>query len=103
VESDTRFRLIKIQIDWEIDALLDYEPSNLCYISVPKQLIGSTFGTMYSSLSCTLGIIPVAILREELNEILGNKLPFVYTNPPKSLLLLENDLIYVLATPSQIF
>jgi hypothetical protein len=93
---------VRYKIDWEIDSVLDYEPSNLCYIAVPPDLEGKSFGALYRSLSESLGIIPIGILREEMNPYLGNKFPFVYTNPPSSLLLLSTDLVYVLANANQV-
>jgi hypothetical protein len=93
---------VRYKIDSEIDSALDYEPSNLCYIAVPADMEGKSFGTLYRSLSESLGIVPIGILREEMNPYLGNKFPFVYTNPPSSLLLLSTDLVYVLANANQV-
>jgi hypothetical protein len=93
---------VRYKIDHEIDSLLEYKPSNLCYISVPSEMVGKSFGAIYQSLSDSIGIIPIGILREENNHSLGNKYPFVYTNPPSCMLLLASDLIYVLANPDQI-
>ncbi|KAJ3312196.1 hypothetical protein HDV04_003329 [Boothiomyces sp. JEL0838] len=88
----------KAQSDYENDQLLDFEPSSLCYISVPGDMVNKQFGFLFQTLTEIHGIVPIGILRSE-DEKLMNPLPFVYTNPPWSLLLMRNDLVYVLANP----
>ncbi|KAJ3258368.1 hypothetical protein HK103_003656 [Boothiomyces macroporosus] len=88
----------KAQSDYENDQLLDFEASSLCYISVPGDMVNKQFGFLFQTLTEIHGIVPIGILRSE-DEKLKNPLPFVYTNPPWSLLLMQNDLVYVLANP----
>jgi hypothetical protein len=95
-----RFAGVRFKIDSEIDAALKLEPSNLSYISVPKEFIGRSFGCLFHSLSSVLGVIPIGILRNQSASVSGNVLPYVYTNPVWSLLLLETDFVYVLASKS---
>ena len=79
------------------DVIHDYhiEPSNLCYISVPIDFHGQTFGSFFAFLVETQGIIAIGLLRDGEDP----SLPFVYTNPPFSLLLKGSDLAYCLAHP----
>ncbi|KAI8894303.1 hypothetical protein BC833DRAFT_624078 [Globomyces pollinis-pini] len=93
---------VRYEVDYELDNLLGFEPSNLCYIAVPENLLQYTFGHLYELLAQTVGIIPIGILRETDVICLKNKLPFVYTNPPWSLQLRKTDLIYVIANPNKL-
>lgn len=79
------------------DVIHDYhiEPSNLCYISVPIDFQGQTFGSFFAFLVEMQGIIAIGLLRDGEDP----SLPFVYTNPPFSLLLKGSDLAYCLAHP----
>lgn len=47
-------------------------------------------------LALNQGMIPIGLLRERDVEELGNEMPFVFTNPPPSLVLRGNDLVYVI-------
>ncbi|KAH6564138.1 hypothetical protein BASA50_006828 [Batrachochytrium salamandrivorans] len=85
-----------------IHAQLGVERSGLCYICVPVEFVGRTFGLMFENLAHNAGVIPIGLLREEIDTGLGNKLPFIVTNPIFSLLLKATDLVYVLATPTQV-
>ncbi|KAI9327211.1 hypothetical protein BDR26DRAFT_97479 [Obelidium mucronatum] len=65
-------------------------------IPVPSAFVNRTFGELYQVLALNHGIIPMGIHRG-VNITLRNKLPFVFTNPLPSVLLLEGDLLFVLA------
>lgn len=80
----------------------DYQSSSICCISVPPECVNQPYINLYESLTKLIGIIPIGILRDEIYPSLGNRLPFVITNPMPSMLLKQSDLIYVLATPSQL-
>ena len=63
-------------------------------IPVPQQYIGKTYGEMYYNLAVHNEIIPLGLYRFP-NK--GNHpLPFVCTNPPKSTIVREEDMVYVL-------
>ena len=57
-------------------------------------------GELYRELVLNHNIVPIGLYRMADEKNLGNRLPFVYTNPLQSLLLRETDLIYVLAPNS---
>ncbi len=79
------------------DVIRDYhfEASNLCYTAIPADFYGKTFGLLFMFLVEIQGVIAIGLLREG-EDI---HLPFVYTNPPYSLLLKSTDLVYCLAHP----
>ncbi|KAJ3299619.1 hypothetical protein HK104_008212 [Borealophlyctis nickersoniae] len=82
----------------ELDKHLGVDPSYLCLIGVPPEYMGQTFASLYRELALNQGIVPIGLLRDTDFTGAGNKLPFVFTNPPASLLLRESDLVYVLFT-----
>nr|KAJ3416644.1 potassium channel, sub T, member 2 [Polyrhizophydium stewartii] len=82
---------------------LGIDRAGLCYVTVPPEFVHLPFGKLYENLACSVGVIPIGLLREEVDQAgLGNKLPFIVANPPFSLLLKETDLVYVLASPKQV-
>jgi hypothetical protein len=62
---------------------------------VPIEFQGQPFGSFFAFLVEIQGIIAIGLLREGEDP----SLPFVYTNPPFSLLLKASDLAYCLAHP----
>ena len=76
---------------------LKVDPSHLCYVDCPVEFVGNTFGDLYETFSVQNGIIPLGLLRPagDFKES-GNILPYVYTNPLRSILLKEHDLVFVL-------
>jgi hypothetical protein len=69
---------------------------SLCSIEPPVELQGKSFIKLYESLARE-GVIPIGILRNELDRNAGNLFPFVITNPLPSLIILGTDVIYVFA------
>ncbi|KAJ3273634.1 potassium channel, sub T, member 2 [Terramyces sp. JEL0728] len=90
---------VRYKVDSEIDSMLEFELATLRSIKVPREFVDGTFGRLYYNLCETLGVIPIGLLRD-VDPDLGNVMPFVFTNPPWSLLLKNTDSIYVIATPS---
>ncbi|TPX56270.1 hypothetical protein PhCBS80983_g04659 [Powellomyces hirtus] len=70
--------------------------SLLTTIPVGDTMHGKSFGDIYQALALNHGVVPVAILRAPA-EILGNVLPFVYTNPVPATLLDKRDRLFVLS------
>lgn len=75
---------------------LQISPSYLCYIDVLEGFENRPFGHLFAELASRYGIIALGLYRAANNPVLGNSLPFVYTNPLASTLVIENDLVYVL-------
>lgn len=75
--------------------------ASVCSIAVPPECAGQSFLHLFQALAQHRGIVPLGLLRDEIDPLLGNRLPFVLTNPPPSLLLRATDLVYVLATRGQ--
>ncbi|KAJ3014222.1 potassium channel, sub T, member 2 [Thoreauomyces humboldtii] len=86
---------IRLKRDIDMDNLLGIEPSFLCYVKVPEDFVGRTFLQLYGELAINHGILPIGLLRQP-DESLGNKLPFVFTNPLPSIVLKDTDLVYAL-------
>jgi hypothetical protein len=79
-----------------------FASSRVCCVTVPTEYVGRPYERFYHALTRHASIVPIGLLRDEVNGELGNKLPFVVTNPIASLLLRSTDLVYVLATQSQL-
>ncbi|KAI8388327.1 uncharacterized protein BYT42DRAFT_559714 [Radiomyces spectabilis] len=71
---------------------------HLTSIPIPPEFVNQTFAFMFESLLLDQGILPIGLLRAP-SEAFGNELPFVYTNPVPSLLLKEDDVVYILSRP----
>ncbi|KAJ3414468.1 potassium channel, sub T, member 2 [Chytridiales sp. JEL 0842] len=84
--------------DVKLDKQMNINPAHLCQVNVPDSLVGRPFVELFDEFSIRHGVVPIGIYRASDNDGLGNRLPFVYTNPLASLLLKENDVVYVLAT-----
>ncbi|KAJ3120311.1 hypothetical protein HK100_012850 [Physocladia obscura] len=65
-------------------------------ISVPESFVGKTYGELYEEMCGNQGIVPMGIYRA-ISADLKNKLPYVYTNPMPGVLLMEGDLLFILA------
>ena len=85
-----------------LEERMNLNTPHLCYISVPDEFVGLTFGSLFKDLMCKFGILAIGLFREEINTPLGNRLPFVYTNPLSSALLRATDRVYVLASNEQL-
>jgi hypothetical protein len=74
--------------------------SNLYQIGIPEGLTTRTYGALYKLLA-NQKMIPLGILRGVFANTKtgpkGNKLPYVYTNPPKDTELFTCDKIFVLS------
>ena len=86
----------------ELDKEFNMTSRSLSYISVPSQFVGLSYGEYFEDLNLRHGILAIGIYRDEIHPDLQNRLPFVYTNPLRSLILKKTDLIYVIADDSQI-
>ncbi|KAK6097551.1 hypothetical protein MT418_001655 [Batrachochytrium dendrobatidis] len=85
-----------------VQSQLGVERAGLCYVCVPQDFIGKPFGQLFEYFAHDAGVVPIGLLREEIDPSASNKLPFIVTNPLFSLLLKKSDLVYVLATPRQV-
>ena len=77
------------------------QPS-LCYVSVPQECANKPFSFLFKMIVQCMNIIPIGLLRDEIDPSLGNRLPFIITNPVPSFIVRSTDLVYVLATPKQL-
>ena len=95
---------VPVEIPEEIVRRNNIETSNLCYFAVADEFKDQTFGKLFQTLSETQNIIALGLLREKDGEngTFADNMPFVYTNPPMSLLLKSTDLVYCLAHPVQL-
>jgi hypothetical protein len=80
--------------------LLRVESSCLYQMSIPENLEPKTYGALYQHLSLQ-GIIPLGLLRGVAPGISmgrkSNKIPYVFTNPPKDTELYNCDKVFVLS------
>jgi hypothetical protein len=81
----------------ELDKMIGIRPSFLSQIHVPEEFYGRSYGELYSYLTLGKDIVPIALYRATNTDSLGNILPFVYTNPIYSLVLLHSDIVFVLS------
>ncbi|TPX62023.1 hypothetical protein SpCBS45565_g07077 [Spizellomyces sp. 'palustris'] len=98
------FRLlcgVRYKHDIDMDNLLGVDPSYLCCIPVPSEYEYQPFSVLYRELALNQGVIPLALLRDTNDPTLGNRLPFVFTNPLPSIILKATDLVYVLTPVSK--
>ncbi|KAJ3330214.1 hypothetical protein HDU76_006197 [Blyttiomyces sp. JEL0837] len=86
---------VRTRKDEEYDKILGITPSTFCQIYVPRGFEHRPYGELYRELTLNHGIVPLGVYRD--SEQFGNILPFVYTNPLHSLVLLPSDLIFVLS------
>ena len=64
-------------------------------IPVPESFVGKTFVALFEAWLLDHGILALGLFRAP-TLAFGNELPFVYSNPVPSLMLLESDHVYVL-------
>ncbi|CDS07314.1 hypothetical protein LRAMOSA01263 [Lichtheimia ramosa] len=62
---------------------------------VPDSFVGKTFVALFEAWLLDHGILALGLFRAP-TAAFGNELPFVYSNPVPSLMLLESDHVYVL-------
>lgn len=70
--------------------------SHLNSIPLPAGFTNQSFMTLFDTLLLDHGVLTIGLLRAPTYR-LGNKLPFVYTNPVPSLILEPTDSLYVLS------
>ncbi|KND00276.1 uncharacterized protein SPPG_09209 [Spizellomyces punctatus DAOM BR117] len=98
------FRLlcgVRYKHDVDMDKLLGVDPSYLCCVPVPSEYEHQPFSVLYREFALNQGVIPIALLRDTDDPKLGNRLPFVFTNPLPSIILKSSDLVYVLTPVSK--
>ncbi|TPX56518.1 hypothetical protein PhCBS80983_g04476 [Powellomyces hirtus] len=93
---------VRLQRDVEMDEELGIDPSFLCYVEVPDCYVGRTYLSLYAEFALNQNIIPIGLLRDTDNVSLGNKIPFVFTNPLPSIVLRASDLVYALTPVSHV-
>ena len=80
--------------------LLKVESSCLYQMNIPENLEKKTYGELYKLLS-TQGIIPLGLFRGIFSNISigpkANKMPYVFTNPPKTAEVYSCDKVFVLS------
>ncbi|KAJ3371623.1 tripeptidyl-peptidase II Tpp2 [Kappamyces sp. JEL0680] len=86
---------IRYDSDRQLDTRPDFPQSILQAIYLPPVLAGKPFGFVYQYLAQKKGWVVLGLYKAP-DLLLGNAAPFVYANPPWSLLLSSNDLLYVL-------
>ena len=92
---------VRTEEELDLEHYLETDSKTLSYVAIPSSFIGSCF----SDLFCYFlqhEIIAIGLLRNDISPELGNRLPFVYTNPMPSLILKESDLVYILASDLQL-
>ncbi|KAI8923981.1 hypothetical protein BC831DRAFT_12792 [Entophlyctis helioformis] len=92
----------RFKTDLELDELMDIAPAGLCQIAVPALAVDRPYAFLFQILATEYGVIPIGLLRESIDPAWGNKLPFVITNPVRSLLVKRDDLVFVIASPSNL-
>ena len=74
--------------------------STLCQINIPEGLESRTYGALYRLLA-SQGCIPIGLYRGVFPQMKAgpkhNKMPYVYTNPPKDTELFSCDKVFVLS------
>ena len=92
---------LKTREEYEIDALLGLPHQYLTLVDVPDELLYTpappTFGILFRHLLTSYQVIPLALYREA-NSYFGNELPFVYTAPLHSTVVLPTDRVYVISS-----
>ncbi|KAJ3050994.1 hypothetical protein HK102_012163, partial [Quaeritorhiza haematococci] len=81
--------------DIELDMLMGVKPAHLCHINVPQEFQGKPFKDLFYEFTTNRNMIPIGLLRQNDDPALGNRLPFVYTNPLPSVVVRGSDLVYV--------
>lgn len=88
--------------DYKLEKACNIKSARIFCVDVPDEYIDQNFEILFRSLSYSMGIIPIGVLREGISIELGNVLPFLITNPLPSMILRKNDLIYVIASSNQL-
>ncbi|KAL2913073.1 hypothetical protein HK105_207418 [Polyrhizophydium stewartii] len=91
---------VRFKSDLDNEEKLGLRPGHVCYIAPPEGSVGKTYGALVHSLIVNTGFVPIGLLRQRIDPSIGNRLPFVVSNPVASLIVKPEDLVYVLAIPS---
>ncbi|ORY33197.1 hypothetical protein BCR33DRAFT_520637 [Rhizoclosmatium globosum] len=80
----------------ESPEIMGVKKSWIGQIPLPPGFVNRTYGELYQELALNQGIIPMGLYRQ-VYPTLRNKLPYVFTNPLSVVLLMEGDIVFVLA------
>ena len=86
--------LIRI-VEQFMQGSLNQYGSFLGCIAVPEILINKTYGELFYSMALKMEMIPLGLYRGP-GGASKSPLPYVFTNPTKTTIVRENDLVYVL-------
>lgn len=75
---------------------------HLTSIPVAPEFANKPFAFMFETLLLDQGVLPLGLLRAP-DDVLGNELPFVYTNPVPSLIVKDTDKVFILSSPKAHF
>ena len=79
-----------------MEKLFNFKGSNLFLI--PNEIKNESYIDMYERLVSKYGVVPIALYRQNLIE----NFYYVYTNPKKTTLIRDSDLIFVLSSTEQV-
>ena len=79
-----------------MEKLFNFKGSNLFLI--PNEIKNESYIDMYERLVSKYGVVPIALYRKNLIE----NFYYVYTNPKKTTLIRDSDLIFVLSSTEQV-
>jgi hypothetical protein len=91
--SSNSLVFFNLKRDYEFDQQAGIESKSLHCVPIPEKYIGSTWGDLFVGIYLDHDVLAIGLYRDISNEM-GNRLPFVYTNPLASLILLKTDKIY---------
>jgi hypothetical protein len=107
-DSLTVFHLLcglKTHTQYEHDAQAGLRHQALTLVDVPDELLyrpqPPTFGMLFRLLVTSYRVLPLGLYRDA-NRTLGNRLPFVYTSPLHSTVVLPTDRVYVLSSEDDV-
>lgn len=85
-------KIIKLEKELKIPS------SNMYLLQMPEAFVSETFEKLFNHLIDSNYVIPLGLYRRSVNE----NFYFVYTNPSKSILLRQTDLVFVLGQTNNI-
>mmetsp|Transcript_35513 Transcript_35513/g.56844 ORF Transcript_35513/g.56844 Transcript_35513/m.56844 type:complete len:1108 (+) Transcript_35513:2139-5462(+) len=101
--SGTNSRLMNSLKQDIVETIGDFNESNLYQVEIPHRYVGKTYGELLTFLTKKRFTVPLGLYRDGGVEGMnstgshGNTLPYVFTNPPPSSIVFENDLVFVLS------
>lgn len=81
--------------DLEIEQSFNVQQSMLQLVHLPLEFKGQSWRQLVAFLTAS-GVVPIGLLREA--GSFDNRLPFVYTNPLGSVLLVPSDRVFLLSS-----